>query len=259
MRPTLITRLEEVQLIGQKHRHKTKVLKRLKTLQERIDLAYRMAEDKEDILELDERPFAEDISIIEPFGSTLFQDTNEDPECLYIDDSQLLQLMTEWHRGRKQFILSLLPAYLTEDESGNKIYDPFGLEAVYFCGGDDSSVHYYYSSVCRFRQDSGEIPSDAPAGFHLLAEGEYRRPWHWDQGRWSFDMERHIVTAKMLEFLNLDPTKATPLEFLSNGDLVRLYCLQCDTAGDFLNNCWSAVCFPIIRDVLGMILTTPLF
>lgn len=237
--PTLMERLEEAKVVYQKRRHRNKILRRFKVMQEQID---RICGDGNSVLGDDERPFAEDISVLEPFRSMIFQDTDEDPKCLSMDDSTFRQVMVDWHHERKQFILSLLPADLIKDVDDNEVRDPLHLEAVYFCGGGDDTVQYYYHTLCRSRQTSGEIPSDAPKEFSLLYKGEFRRPWQWDRDRWSFDFERYTVTTTMLVFLGMDPRTTTPISFLIDCDVVRLHCIQCDSSEILLHNCWSAVC-----------------
>lgn len=223
-----------------KIRRREKIIKRLKILQGRIE---RSCEGPCKNLDDDERPFAEDIAVLEPFKSTIFRHTDEDPKCLSMNDLAFAQILIEWHQERRQFILSLLPNDLTEDTGGNKVPDTLALEAVYFRGGCDNAIQYYYHTMCRFRQwqASGEMPGDAPRELCLLNAGDFRRPWNWDRARWSFDSERYTVTTTMLKYLGMDPRTTTPAEFLLDCDLVRLHCILCDTTEPVLHNCWSAV------------------
>lgn len=236
LEPALVERLEGANAIFQQSRHRNKILFRLEILQQRIDYTCRVTEIDED-----ERPFSEDIAILEPFKSTIFQDTDE-PECLFMDDSEFAQVIIGWHLKRKGYILSLLPQELVEDIHGNLVDDPLSLEVAYFCGGGDTTIQYYYQAICRVRQSFGALPADAPKEIQLLGATEFRRPWYWDQDRWTFDIDRYVVATTMMTYLGLDPRSTRPGDFLVHCDRIQLQCLQCKAGEErCLCNCWSAI------------------
>ena len=234
LQPILIERLENVELVFQQSRHRAEILFRLEVLQDRIDCTCILLQ-----LDDDERPFAEDIAVIEPFRSTIFLDTHSEPECLFMSDSEFTEIVMNWHRERKEYILSLLPRELTEDIEGNPVHDPLSLEVAYFCGNGEPTIQYYYQAICRSRKDSGAIPSNAPKEISLLGPKEFRRPWHWDRNRWTFDSDRYVAATIMMTYLGMDPRSTRPGDFLLHCNHVRLQCAQCEERG--LHNCWSAV------------------
>jgi len=234
LQPILIERLENVELVFQQSRHRAEILFRLEVLQDRIDCTCILLQ-----LDDDERPFAEDIAVIEPFRSTIFLDTHSEPECLFMSDSEFTEIVMNWHRERKEYILSLLPRELTEDIEGNPVHDPLSLEVAYFCGNGEPTIQYYYQAICRSRKDSGVIPSNAPKEISLLGPKEFRRPWHWDRNRWTFDSDRYVAATIMMTYLGMDPRSTRPEDFLLHCNHVRLQCTQCEERG--LHNCWSAV------------------
>jgi hypothetical protein len=229
--------LEEARQVVHKRHHKTQILFRLDTLQQRIHNACKIVD-----IDDDERPLPEDIAILEPFKSTIFQFTDNESACLFVDDVHFVQLVSNWHRERKEYMLSLLPKDLTEDIDGNQVPDPLSLEVAYFCGNGDPTIQYYYQAICRVRQNFGELPSDAPRELLLLSPGEFRRPWHWDRTRWTFDFDRYTVAATMMIYLGMDPRFTSPGNFLSRCVDIQLHCIQCKEEEDRgRRNCWSAV------------------
>ncbi|KXN91508.1 hypothetical protein AN958_00770 [Leucoagaricus sp. SymC.cos] len=228
---------KEAEALFQNRRHRNKILFRLDVLQQRIDHICRGAE-----LDEDERPFPEDIAVIEPFRSTIFRDIDDEPACLFMDDLQFAHIVLGWHYERKRYILSLLPEELVQDRGGNKVEDPLSLEVAYFCRNGSTAVQFYYQAICRIRESFGDLPIDAPREVLLLGLGQFRRPWQWDRYKWTFDLDRYRATTTMMIFLEMDPRLTKPGDFLSSCATVKLQCVQCKAEEDGgLRNCWSAV------------------
>jgi hypothetical protein len=254
LQPIFIERLKGAKLVVQKRRQLNKIVFRLDILRQRIDHACSNHEKNADTpLPHDERPLPEDIAVLEPFRSTIFQDTEDEPECLFMGDQQFGHLLLNWHRERKEYLLSLLPRELTENLDGSLVHDPLSLEVAYFCGDDHPGVQLYYQAICRIRPDLGALPDDAPTEVALLTPGEFHRPWQWDRDRWSFDTDRYTAATTMMIYLGINPRTATPWDFLCASADIELQCMQCEPGGDHgLRNCWSAVSFsPLTHETDG--------
>lgn len=233
-------------MIAQQGRQKGRILYRLSALQDKIDRTCILLP-----LDHDERPFAEDIAVLEPFRSTIFLDTRDEPECMSMSESELTKIVMNWHRERKEYILSLLPRELTEDFEGNPVHDPLSLEVAYFRGNGEPTIQYYYQAICRSRKESGAIPSNAPKELLLLSLSEFRRPWQWDRNRWTFDSDRYVIATTLMIYLGMDPRSTRPGDFLFHCSHIRLQCAQCEPGEGGLHDCWSAVSMKAYYDLEG--------